>query len=128
MDLIKDSGHDQGVEINDQTKPLWNKLSGEELARQCRDFMRTYGKTLYASSMFEYLSPIYHAVNTAPWLNVAEFAQDDGAKLMARAILDWMMVDYALNYHQGMLLAASNGDLLAVATFDRETKTGSRVK
>jgi methionyl-tRNA synthetase len=29
---------------------------------------------------------------------------------------------------QGMLLAASNGDLLAVATFDRETKTGSKVK
>jgi methionyl-tRNA synthetase len=29
---------------------------------------------------------------------------------------------------QGMLLAASNGDLLAVGTFDRETKTGSRVK
>ena len=29
---------------------------------------------------------------------------------------------------QGMLLAASNGDVLAVATFDRETKTGSRVK
>ncbi len=29
---------------------------------------------------------------------------------------------------QGMLLAASSGDLLAVATFDRETKTGSRVK
>ncbi|HUI46936.1 MAG TPA: methionine--tRNA ligase [Nitrospirota bacterium] len=29
---------------------------------------------------------------------------------------------------QGMLLAASDGDLLAIATFDRETKTGSRVK
>ncbi|HYA88906.1 MAG TPA: methionine--tRNA ligase [Nitrospirota bacterium] len=29
---------------------------------------------------------------------------------------------------QGMLLAASNGDVLAVATFDRETKQGSRVK
>jgi len=29
---------------------------------------------------------------------------------------------------QGMLLAASNGDVLAVATFDRETKPGSRVK
>ncbi|MFA4875662.1 MAG: methionine--tRNA ligase subunit beta, partial [bacterium] len=29
---------------------------------------------------------------------------------------------------QGMLLAASNGDLLAVATFDREMKPGSRVK
>jgi methionyl-tRNA synthetase len=29
---------------------------------------------------------------------------------------------------QGMLLAASSGDLLAVATFDRETKAGSRVK
>ncbi len=29
---------------------------------------------------------------------------------------------------QGMLLAASNGDLLAVATFDRETKAGNRVK
>jgi methionyl-tRNA synthetase len=29
---------------------------------------------------------------------------------------------------QGMLLAASSGELLAVATFDRETKSGSRVK
>jgi methionyl-tRNA synthetase len=29
---------------------------------------------------------------------------------------------------QGMLLAASNGDVLAVATFDRETKQGSRIK
>jgi methionyl-tRNA synthetase len=29
---------------------------------------------------------------------------------------------------QGMLLAASNGDMLAVATFDREAKPGSRVK
>lgn len=29
---------------------------------------------------------------------------------------------------QGMLLAASSGDLLAVATFDREMKAGSRVK
>jgi methionyl-tRNA synthetase len=29
---------------------------------------------------------------------------------------------------QGMLLAASSGDLLAVGTFDRETKPGSRVK
>lgn len=29
---------------------------------------------------------------------------------------------------QGMLLAASNGELLAVATFDRETRAGSRVK
>jgi methionyl-tRNA synthetase len=29
---------------------------------------------------------------------------------------------------QGMLLAASNGEMLAVATFDRETKPGSRVK
>jgi methionyl-tRNA synthetase len=29
---------------------------------------------------------------------------------------------------QGMLLAATSGDLLAVATFDRETKPGSRVK
>ncbi len=29
---------------------------------------------------------------------------------------------------RGMLLAASNGDVLAVATFDRETKQGSRIK
>lgn len=29
---------------------------------------------------------------------------------------------------QGMLLAASSGDLLAVATFDKQTRTGSRVK
>jgi methionyl-tRNA synthetase len=29
---------------------------------------------------------------------------------------------------QGMLLAASSGDILAVATFDREMKPGARVK
>ena len=29
---------------------------------------------------------------------------------------------------RGMLLAASSGDLIAVATFDRETKPGTRVK
>ena len=29
---------------------------------------------------------------------------------------------------QGMLLAASSGDLIAVATFDREAKPGTRVK
>jgi tRNA-binding EMAP/Myf-like protein len=29
---------------------------------------------------------------------------------------------------QGMLLAGSSGDLLAVATFDREMKPGAKVK
>jgi len=83
---------------------FYHGLSGEKLAHECREFIRTYGRTVYANSMFEYLSPIYHAVDTAPWLNVAEFARDDGTRLMARAILDWMMADYALNYHQGVVL------------------------
>jgi len=80
-------------------------LSGKSLARECQEFMRRYGRTIYATSMWEYVSPIYHAVNTSPWLNVAEFAQDDTARLVAMAILDWMLTDYAINYHQGILLA-----------------------
>ena len=79
-------------------------LTGKQLADVCRTFMREYGRAVYASSMVEYLSPIYHAVNTAPWLNVAEFAKDDQAKIMARAILDWMMADLAINSHHGIVL------------------------
>jgi hypothetical protein len=79
-------------------------LTGAQLAGECRDYMRRYGKAIYAASMAEYLSPIYHAVNTAPWINVVEFAQNDEARIMARAILDWMMADYAVNNHQGIIL------------------------
>jgi hypothetical protein len=79
-------------------------LTGEQLAKECREFMRRYGQSVYDNSMVEYLSPVYHAVHTAAWLNVAEFARDDEARLMARAILDWMMADYALNYHHGIII------------------------
>ncbi len=66
--------------------------------------MCKYGKELYKTGMNEYLSPPYHSYNSAPWLNIVEYSQSAEARLMARAILDWMLADYALNYHHGILL------------------------
>ncbi len=84
--------------------PFHHELTGAQLAEECRNYMRDYGKAIFRASMVEYLSPIYHAVNTAPWLNVAEFAESAEARIMARAILDWMLADYALNHHHGIIL------------------------
>ncbi len=78
-------------------------LSGREVAERCRDYLRSYGREIYAKSMNEFLSPTYHAVNTGPWLNVAEFAKDDATRLMAAAVLDWMFADLALNYNHGLI-------------------------
>jgi len=80
-------------------------LSSRRLADACRDYMRKYGRTIYATGTYEYMSPTYHAVNTAPWINIVEYAKDDTAKLMARAILDWFMADYAQSYLHGHMLA-----------------------
>ena len=79
-------------------------IKGRELAELCKEYMRRYGREVYASSMMEYLSPTYHMVNTAPWLTVAEYSLDEESRLMARAILDWMMADLALNTHHGVVL------------------------
>jgi hypothetical protein len=79
-------------------------LTGAQVAEVCRKYMRDYGQAIYRTSMVEYLSPTYHGVNSAPWLNVVEFAADEQARIMARAILDYMMADYALNYHLGLMI------------------------
>ncbi|MCF7847586.1 MAG: hypothetical protein K9M45_01955 [Kiritimatiellales bacterium] len=83
-------------------------ISGRELADVCRKFARDYGHGIYASSMHEYLSPVYHAANTAPWMTVAEYAQDEETRLLARAIVDWMMADLALNCHLGSIIPPLN--------------------
>ena len=79
-------------------------LTGSELAEECLNYMKSYGRAVYRNSMVEYLSPVYHAVHTAAWLNVAEFANDPRARLCARAILDWMLADLAANSHHGIVL------------------------
>ncbi|MBT5832142.1 MAG: hypothetical protein HOH77_18290 [Candidatus Latescibacteria bacterium] len=57
--------------------------------------------------MVEYLSPVYHAVHTGTWLNIVEFAKDPRARLCARAILDWMLADLAVNSHHGIIIPPS---------------------
>jgi len=79
-------------------------ITGAQLAGICRDYFRDYGRAIYASSMVEYLSPAYHGVHTAAWLHIAELARDDSARLMGRAILDWMIADLAINHHAGIIL------------------------
>ncbi len=79
-------------------------LTGEQLIAELLKYMRDYGHAIYDASMAEYLSPIYHAVNTGPWLNVTELADSAEARITARAILDWMLLDLAINNSQGIIM------------------------
>lgn len=79
-------------------------LTGEQLIAQLLKYMRDYGHAIYETSMAEYLSPIYHAVNTAPWLNVTELADSAEARITARAVLDWMLLDHAVNSAHGVIM------------------------
>jgi hypothetical protein len=79
-------------------------LTGRQLAGVCLKYMQEYGQAVYSSSQVEYLSPAYLAVNMAAWHNVADLAQDERAKTCGRAILDWLMADLAVNYHEGVIL------------------------
>lgn len=79
-------------------------LKGRELADECLRYFREYGQLLYRNSMVEFLSPIYHACHTAAWLNVYDFAESPEAKQCARAILDWMFADLAVNSHHGVVI------------------------
>jgi hypothetical protein len=77
-------------------------ISGRELAFVCKDYVRNYGQRVYASSLYEYLSPVYFGVHLHPWLHVAECSKDDEMRLMARALADWLMIDLAINTHHGV--------------------------
>jgi len=79
-------------------------LTGQELADVCLTYFKDYGRALFRNSMVEFLSPIYHAVHTAAWLNIVEFAKDSSAVLSARAILDYMLADLAVNCHNGIII------------------------
>jgi len=79
-------------------------LSGEQLAGICRQYARNYGRAVFHNSMVEYLSPGYHAVNTSGWINLAELSGNDESRLLGRAVLDWMMIDLALNWHSGQIV------------------------
>ena len=79
-------------------------MTGAQMAGECRQYTRAYGKAIYRASMVEYLSPAYHVVNTGPFLNVVDHAKNEESRIMARAVLDWMMADLALNSHHGIVL------------------------
>ncbi len=79
-------------------------ISGRELVAICKQYVRDYGREIYATSMTEYLSPVYHAVNTAPWMMLAQHSRDEETRLMARAIADWMFADLALNCHHSAIV------------------------
>lgn len=55
-----------------------NGLTGRQLLEECKKFMSLYGHAVFGGSMIEYLSPIYVGVSSQAWVNVAEFAKDDG--------------------------------------------------
>ena len=79
-------------------------MTGAQVAQECRKYIRAYGKAIYRASMVEYLSPAYHVVNTNPFLNVVDHAKSEESRIMAWAVLDWMMADLALNSHHGIVL------------------------
>ena len=76
---------------------FFHGLTGQQLAAECRKFMQMYGRAVFGGSMVEYLSPIYVATNSQAWINTAVHARDEEARFLSQAILDWMMVDLAVN-------------------------------
>ncbi|MCX7017289.1 MAG: hypothetical protein NTW86_32795 [Candidatus Sumerlaeota bacterium] len=89
-------------------------LSGAELAREAVDWMRRYGREVYHSSMAEYLSPIYLGCHNEIWLTAYEYARTDEARLMSRAMLDWIWTDLAINSHLGQVLPPMPRDKLMI--------------
>lgn len=80
-------------------------LTGRQVVEECKNFMSRYGQAVFSGSMVEYLSPIYVATNSAAWLNCAEYARDDEARLMGEALLDWMYADVAVNSFECSVVA-----------------------
>lgn len=81
-----------------------HELTGTQLVDECLSYMRDYGHAIYDTSMVEYLSPIYHAVNSFAWLNVVELANSPEVRITAQAVLDWMLLDYAINSAHGVIM------------------------
>ncbi|MCX7014075.1 MAG: hypothetical protein NTW86_16230 [Candidatus Sumerlaeota bacterium] len=79
-------------------------MPGRDVADQAVQWMRRYGKEVYRWSMSEYLSPIYLGVHNEIWLTANEYAHTDAARLMSRAMLDWIWTDLAVNSHLGQVL------------------------
>ena len=100
--MRRTSGYLFGERFPDET--FHHDLSGRQLSEVCLKYMRDYGHSLYATSQVEYLSPAYLGVNAAAWLNVAELAVDDRARLCGRAVLDWLFADLAVNLCQGVII------------------------
>ncbi|OPZ15997.1 MAG: hypothetical protein BWZ10_01582 [candidate division BRC1 bacterium ADurb.BinA364] len=79
-------------------------ISGSDLAREAIAWMSRYGHAVFASSMAEYLSTIYLGSHSEIWLTAKEHAGTDAARLMSRAMLDWIWSDLAVNAHLGQVL------------------------
>ncbi|MCF7847897.1 MAG: hypothetical protein K9M45_03515 [Kiritimatiellales bacterium] len=79
-------------------------ISGKELEALGAQWVQNYGRTVFHTSMKEYLSLIYLGVHNEIWLTAAEYAPTESLRLMSLAMLDWIWTDLAINSHLGQVL------------------------
>ncbi|NQU43627.1 hypothetical protein HQ520_10095 [bacterium] len=88
-------------------------MTSAELEEHCLDYMRRYGKAVFASSVYEFLSQVYAPIHIEVWGDAWECSKNEEAKTIARAMLEWHYANAALNlahgYINGPIVRSSHG-------------------
>jgi len=73
-------------------------LTGAQVMTECMSYMQRYGRAVYGSSNSEFLSHIYFPVHMEVWAAAWQYARNPIARLMAKATMDWLFANAALNF------------------------------
>ncbi len=79
--------------------------SVEATLKHAKGQLRDYVKGLYKAGQGEWDSSTYLMFDVNGMLNIYDFSQDDEARLLAKAALDWYLAGYALKYTDGVYCA-----------------------
>jgi len=91
-------------------KSWFTGKSSDENFREADEWLNEWIKITTTIGQGEFDSPTYHMVYLAPMLVLAEFAQDPVMKKRARLMVDYLMVDFGVDYLQGSYCGAHSRD------------------
>ncbi len=79
--------------------------SKEDTLKQSKETLRRFIKTTYLTGNGEWDSSTYWLFTVNGLLNIYDFAKDEETRLIARAGLDWFLVNHAIKYRDGLFMA-----------------------
>jgi len=82
-----------------------NNQSKERTLREAKTILRDYVHGLYHAGQGEWDSSTYLMFDVNGLLNIHDFSEDEEARLLARAGLDYLVSAYALKYTDGVFCA-----------------------